>query len=81
MLSSAASRSCCGVPPGWVAVEGEDSRTGQRWPCVSASLTFVAIDAAGKPTPVPPLALDSDEARAAQAAGARRREARLRARG
>lgn len=64
-----------------VAVEGEDSRTGQRWPCVSASLTFVAIDAAGKPTPVPPLALDSDEARAAQAAGARRREARLRARG
>lgn len=60
-----------------VAVEGEDARTGRRWPCVSAVLTFVAIDAAGKPTPVPPLATDTDEARASQAAGERRREARL----
>ncbi len=60
-----------------VDVEGEDSRTGKRWPCVSALLTFVAIDDDGKPTPVPPLALDSDETRATQAAGQRRREARL----
>ena len=60
-----------------VDVEGEDSRTGKRWPCVSALLTFVAIDDAGKPTPVPPLALDSDETRASQRAGESRRQARL----
>jgi acyl-CoA hydrolase len=63
-----------------VVVEGEDARTGRRWPCVSALLTFVAIDDAGKPTPVAPVALDTDEARASQAAGERRREARLRPR-
>src|SRR5262245_28549990 len=45
-----------------VAVEGEDARSRRRWPCVHARLTFVAIDAAGKPTPVPPLLLDTDEA-------------------
>jgi acyl-CoA hydrolase len=61
-----------------VEVEGEDARTGRRWPCVSALLTFVAIDEAGKPTPVPPLALDRDETRATQAAGERRRQERLR---
>lgn len=60
-----------------VDVQGEDSRTGKRWPCVSALLTFVAIDDAGKPTPVAPLAMDSDDVRASQAAGQRRREARL----
>ena len=61
-----------------VVVEGEDARTGRRWPCVSALITYVAIDDAGKPTPVPSLELDSDEARASQAAGERRRQERLR---
>jgi acyl-CoA hydrolase len=60
-----------------VVVEGEDSRTGKRWPCVSAALTFVAIDDEGKPTPVPPLALDSEAVRASQAEGERRRALRL----
>jgi acyl-CoA hydrolase len=60
-----------------VKVEGEDARTGRRWPCVDALLTFVAIDDAGKPTPVPPLVLDTEAARAAQAAGERRRAERL----
>ena len=60
-----------------VVVEGEDARTGRRWPCVSALLTYVAIDDAGKPTPVPPLVLDTDEARAAQKAGEERRRVRL----
>lgn len=60
-----------------VRVEGEDSRSGRRWPCVDALVTFVAIDDAGKPTPIPPLVLDSAEARAAQAAGEARRSARL----
>lgn len=60
-----------------VVVEGEDATTGRRWPCVDAHVTFVAIDAAQKPTPVPPLLLDSDEVRASQAAGEARRAARL----
>ena len=64
-----------------VVVEGEDARTGRRWPCVSALLTFVAIDDAGHPTPVAPLAMDDDAARASQAAGEQRRAARLRGRG
>lgn len=60
-----------------VEVEGEDSRTRRRWPCVSALLVFVAIDDARKPTPVPALHLDSDSVRASQAAGEQRRAARL----
>ena len=60
-----------------VVVEGEDARTMRRWPCVSALLTYVAIDEAGKPTPVPPLALDSEEALASQRAGEARRAERL----
>jgi acyl-CoA hydrolase len=60
-----------------VVVEGEDATTGRRWPCVDARLTFVAIDQDRKPTAVPPLALDSEEVRASQAAGEARRGARL----
>lgn len=60
-----------------VVVEGEDAMTGRRWPCVTARLTFVAIDASGKPSAIPPLAQDSDEVRASQAAGEARRKARL----
>lgn len=60
-----------------VLVEGEDATSGRRWPCVDARVTFVAIDEARRPTPIPPLALDSDEVRASQAAGEARRAARL----
>jgi acyl-CoA hydrolase len=60
-----------------VTVEGEDSLTGRRWPCVNALVTFVAIDGDGKPTPVAPLLLDTDEVRASQAAGEARRLRRL----
>jgi acyl-CoA hydrolase len=60
-----------------VSVQGENSRTRQRWPCVDAFVVFVAIDDAGTPTPVPPLLLDDDDVRASQAAGERRRELRL----
>lgn len=60
-----------------VVVEGEDATSGRRWPCVDARVTFVAIDESRKPTEIPPLALDSDEVRASQAAGEARREARL----
>ena len=60
-----------------VRVEGEDATTGRRWPCVDARLTFVAIDEARKPTEVRPLVLDTDEVRAAQAAGEGRRTLRI----
>ncbi len=60
-----------------VVVGGEDSCTGRRWPCVSAWLTFVAIDDSRNPTPVPRLVMDSDEVRASQLDGERRRAARL----
>lgn len=60
-----------------VVVNGENSRTGEKWPCVDALLTFVAIGADIKPTPVPPLAMDDAEVRASQAAGEARRKGRL----
>lgn len=60
-----------------VVVEGEDPTTGGRWPCVTARLTFVAIDDARRPTPVPPLLLDTEPVNASQAAGEARRLARL----
>lgn len=60
-----------------VVVEGEDATTGRRWPCVTARLTFVAIDGAGKPTDVPTLVLDTDGVRASQAEGEQRRGTRL----
>jgi acyl-CoA hydrolase len=60
-----------------VKVQGENSRTRERWPCVDAFLVFVAIDDGGTPVPVPPLLADSDEIRASQAAGEARRQARL----
>jgi acyl-CoA hydrolase len=64
-----------------VVVLGEDARTGRRWPCVDALVTFVAIDGASKPTPVPPLLVDSDAVRQSQADGERRRQSRLTRRG
>jgi acyl-CoA hydrolase len=44
---------------------------------VTARLTFVAIDEARKPTPVPALLTDSDSTKISQAAGEARRAARL----
>ncbi len=60
-----------------VVVEGEEAQSGRKWPCVDAIVTFVAIDAKGRPTPVPRLTLDTDEVRASQAAGEARRQSRL----
>jgi acyl-CoA hydrolase len=60
-----------------VQVEGEDARTGERWPCVSAFVTFVAVDESLSPAQVPPLELASDEDRLLAAAAAERRAARL----
>jgi acyl-CoA hydrolase len=60
-----------------VQVEGEDATTGERWPCVTAFVTFVAVDASLHPTAVPPLAFASEEERRLAEAAAERRAHRL----
>jgi acyl-CoA hydrolase len=60
-----------------VEVEGEDARTGARWPCVTAFVTYVAVDDNLVPTAVPPLAAESDEEQALVEAARRRRHHRL----
>jgi len=60
-----------------VAVHGEDTITGERWPTVECRMTFVGMGQDSKPAGVPPLLLESDADRAAQAAAEARRRARL----
>jgi acyl-CoA hydrolase len=60
-----------------VRVWGEDPQTGEEWPTVECLTTFVALDDAMKPTPVPPLLLETPEDAAAQAAADERRRTRL----
>jgi len=60
-----------------VVVDGENPRTGARWRCVEARMTFVAIDDAGRPRPVASLVLDDDDARERQVAAEARRQERL----
>jgi acyl-CoA hydrolase len=62
-------------------VETEDMRTGQRRYVTKAYLTFVAVDAHGKPRPVPPLELVTDDDRRRHAEAELRRRARLLAAG
>jgi acyl-CoA hydrolase len=42
-----------------VRVDAEDTLTGERTHAASAYVTFVALDEAGEPTPVPRLALET----------------------
>lgn len=60
-----------------VIVRGENAMTGNTWPCVTAFLTFVAIDAHGRPVSVPPLLIESEEQKQAQSAAETRRSQRL----
>jgi acyl-CoA hydrolase len=60
-----------------VSVYGEDTITGEMWPTVECRVVFVAIDEARKPTPVPPLVLETGDDRAGQMAAEERRRARL----
>ena len=63
-----------------VDVQCEDLLTGERNQTSTAYLTFVAVDAKGRPNSVPPLRLETEEERReARDAGARR-DARLRGR-
>ena len=60
-----------------VDVRGEDTITGEQWPTVECRIVFVAMDDERRPTAVPPLLLETDADRAAQAAAEDRRRARL----
>ena len=60
-----------------VDVESEDLRTGKRRKTSTAYMTFVAIDKRGRPKPVPPLILETDEERREARAAQARRDERL----
>lgn len=64
-----------------IRVTSEDVRTGKIAHTNSCYFTFVAVDENGRPTPVPPLLLETDEDRRRNLAATKRREARLRDRG
>lgn len=63
-----------------VRVSAENSHTGDSRHVVSAYFTFVALDDAGRPVPVPPVRPTTAAEKRRHAAAGRRREARLRAR-
>lgn len=58
-------------------VSGEDAMTGSTWPCVSAFLTFVSVDATLKPAPCPPVLFETEEEQQLAARAAERRAHRL----
>jgi uncharacterized protein (TIGR00369 family) len=60
-----------------VRVEAEDIRSGEVRHTSSAYLVFVALDARGDPTPVPPLIVETETERRRQAHAKIRRESRL----
>lgn len=60
-----------------VRVEAEDPQTGEGLHTSSAYLTFVALDAAGRPTQVPRLLAETAEEQRREREAERRRELRL----
>ena len=60
-----------------VRVEREDTMTGRRELTARAYLTFVAVDEAGRPQPVPPIVARTDEDKRRHQEAAARRAARL----
>ncbi len=63
-----------------VKVWSEDPRTGERRHTSSAFLTFVAVDADGRPVPVPPVLPETAEETRRHADAERRRAVRLESR-
>src|SRR5262245_20118527 len=61
-----------------VRVEAENPITGRTVHASTAYFVFVALDAEGRPRPVPPLVVESDVERKRQHAAKLRREARMR---
>jgi acyl-CoA hydrolase len=64
-----------------VRVEAERAHTLERRYATKAYLTFVAVDASGRPRPIPPLFLETDEDRRRNQAASERRRGRLEGRG
>jgi len=64
-----------------VRVETEDPRTRQRRYTTKAYLTFVAVDEQGRPRPVPPVEIETEEDARRHERALQRREERLRAAG
>ncbi len=64
----------------WVRVRAENPLTGDTRPVGNAYVTMVAVDAAGRPRPVPALELGSEEERRRFEAGRTRMEERRRTR-
>jgi acyl-CoA hydrolase len=60
-----------------LVVMAENPRAQTRRQCNRAFFTFVALDADGAPTPVPPIHPQTDEERARHEQAAKRREVRL----
>ena len=60
-----------------VRVEAENMTTGEHRYTTKAYLTFVAVDAQGKPRPIPPLELETDDDRRRHADAIERRRVRL----
>lgn len=60
-----------------VRVEAENLMTGEVRHAASAYLTYVAIDRLGRPTPVPPLILESEEEKRRNREAQARRATRL----
>ena len=63
-----------------VEVFSEDSSAGTRKHTTKALLTYVALDEAGHPAPVPPLIVETSEERQRYRGAGDRRDARLKAR-
>ncbi|HYA54202.1 MAG TPA: acyl-CoA thioesterase [Thermoplasmata archaeon] len=64
----------------WVRVRAESTSGGDPRPVGEAFVTMVAVDAAGRPIPVPPLLLETVEERSRFEEGRRRMEERRRTR-
>jgi len=60
-----------------VRVEAEEILTGQRRVTSAAYLVYVALDSDGRPTPIPPLIVETDEERRKWEEADRRRAERL----
>ena len=60
-----------------VRVDAENSRTAERRYTTKAYLTFVAVGTDGRPRPIPPLALESEEERRRHEDARARRQGRL----
>jgi len=61
-----------------VRVEAENLRTGEVRHISTAYIVYVALDEQGKPAPVPPLLVETEQEKQRQAAARVRREYRLR---